>query len=137
MFNRFAILLSFLSICVLGAVKPEVFESNEIAGSLCRTIEIAKFILIPVSAITLTVMGIGALDGKVSWKAFFMFAIAIGAFRSVEYFLDFALPNVGMRYGCKCKEFHILGYDNQNRPIIQYLDLNPDCTPKSDSEDDK
>ena len=124
----------FFFICFFNnvfALNKEVFEDNEIAATLCRGIEIIHFFTIPTGVIILTTLGVGALNGKFKWQSFVFFAAGIGLFKSSEILIDFAMPGIGMKYGCRCKEFHIAGYDNSNKPIIEYLNLKPDCTKKN------
>lgn len=128
---KFYLILLLIPFGLCFGIKPEVFEDNEIAGTLCKAIEIINFFVIPTGVIILTTLGVGALNGKFKWQAFAFFAAGIGLFRSAEVLIDFAMPGIGMKYGCRCKEFHIVGYDNENKPIIEYLNLKPDCTKKN------
>ena len=109
------------------AVNPAVFEDNEIAATLCRAIELINMFVMPVGALILSATGIGALSGKFEWKSFVFVAIGISLFRSSEVIVGLVMPGMGLEYGCKCKNFQIVGYDNKQNPIIEYHDLDENC----------
>ena len=79
-----------------------VSENNGIADAICRAIDIATQLMVPLFAIMFSVVGLKAYQGKLEWSMFVTFAIAIAAFKGAGTILEFFLPDMGLQYGCKC-----------------------------------
>lgn len=121
------IMLLVFSINCFANVDPKLFEKNEVADMLCKYIDSINVLLIPTGAIMLGVMGLGALNGKFSWTSFAIFGMCLIAARTSGVILDFFVPGVGLKYGCKCKPYHIESYDSDGNPVLKFLNLDENC----------
>ena len=79
-----------------------IAETNGIAESICKAIEIGTVLMVPLFAIMFTILGFAAYQGKVQWTSFVTFAIGIAAFKGAGSIAEFFMPQMGLQYGCKC-----------------------------------
>jgi hypothetical protein len=80
-------------------------ENNAIADGICRAIKFMNMIIIPVSAIMFSVIGISAFQGNLKWSIFVTFAIGIGAFKAAGTILELFVPGVGLHFNCSCATY--------------------------------
>ena len=105
----------------------KIAENNGIAASLCKAIDMGIVIMVPLLAIMFTIIGFGALQGKITWSVFFTFIIGTAAFRGAAGILEWFMPNMGLRNGCKCAvERSIRDVDGEIKTLPTGLNL--DCS---------
>ena len=102
-------------------------ESNGLATAICKAIDIATQLMVPLFAIMFSVFGLRAFQGKIELSVFFTFAIGIAAFKGAGSILEFFLPDMGLQYGCNCA---VVRYVRNSDGIVNKMatGLNEDCS---------
>lgn len=102
-------------------------ETNGIAESICKAIDMSTVLMVPLFAIMFTILGFGAYQGNVKWSSFVTFALGIAAFKGAGSIAEWFMPQMGLQYGCKCAiEKHVR---DQNGVVKRYATgLNYDCS---------
>ena len=77
-------------------------ENNGIAHSICKAIEIGTILMVPLFAIMFSILGLAAYQGNIKWSTFVTFALGIAAFKAAGTIAEWFMPEMGLRYGCKC-----------------------------------
>ena len=101
------LLFAFIPVFAFGEIKYaddiyKIAETNGIAVSICKAIEIGTILMVPLFAIMFTMLGFSAYQGKLQWTSFVTFAIGIAAFKGAGNIAEFFMPQMGLQYGCKC-----------------------------------
>ena len=102
-------------------------ESNGLATAICKAIDIATQLMVPLFAIMFSVLGLRAFQGKMELSVFFTFAIGIAAFKGAGSILEFLLPDMGLQYGCNCA---VVRYIRNSDGVVNKMEtgLNEDCS---------
>ena len=81
----------------------------------------------PLFAFMFSVLGLKAYQGELKWSVFLTFAIGIVVFKAAGPILEFIIPDLGLKFGCKCAT--TLQIRNADGKIHEYeTGLNEDCT---------
>ncbi len=106
----------------------QIAETNGIAHSICRAIEIGKILMVPLFGIMFSIIGLHFYQGNVKWSIFITFVLGIGAMNGAGTIAEFFMPGMGLQYGCKCAIERKIR--DENGEIKRYAtNLNYDCTP--------
>ena len=102
-------------------------ESNGLATAICKAIDIATQLMVPLFAIMFSILGLRAFQGKMELSVFFTFAIGIAAFKGAGSILEFLLPDMGLQYGCNCA---VVRYIRNSDGVVNKMEtgLNEDCS---------
>jgi hypothetical protein len=101
-------------------------ENNGLATAICKAIDIATQLMVPLFAIMFSILGLRAFQGKMELSVFFTFAIGIAAFKGAGAILEFFLPDMGLQYGCNCA---VVRYVRNSNGVVQKMatGLDEDC----------
>ena len=126
------ILFSFSGDTAISDVIPDIYvegERNFVASTLCKAIDLGMVLMTPLFAFMFSVLGLKAYQGELKWSVFFTFATGIAIFKAAGPILEFVIPDVGLKFGCKCAT--TLQIRDANGKISKYdTGLNEDCTEK-------
>ena len=106
----FIILFTFSGDTAVSDVIPDIYvegERNFVASTLCDAINFGMVIMTPLFAFMFSVLGLKAYQGELKWSVFLTFAIGIVVFKAAGPILEFIIPDLGLKFGCKllnCKE---------------------------------
>ncbi len=104
-----------------------VAETNGIAVAICKAIDMGTVLMVPLFATMFVILGYGAFQGQLKWSVFVTFGIGMAAFKGAENILEFFMPNMGLKNGCKCA---IQRSIRDKNGVVKTLPtgLNYDCT---------
>ena len=133
------IFIPFQSVFSAQIVADDIYkisESNGIATAICKAIDIGTTLMVPLFAIMFTILGFGAYQGNLKWSVFVTFTLGMAAFKAAGTIAELFMPDMGLRYGCKCAiEKQIR---DVNGKITRYATgLNYDCTEGTNDYDEE
>lgn len=104
-----------------------VAETNGIATAICKAIDMGMVLMIPLFGTMTVILGYNCFQGNLKWSVFFTFGIGVAGFKGAENILNFIMPNMGLKSGCRCAIQRDIRDENG---IIKTLPtgLNYDCT---------
>lgn len=117
---------------VIGSAEIyKMSEDNGLAGGLCRAVKFVNMIIVPISAVMITILGFSAFQGKLTWTMFATFAIGVGAMRGAGSVLELFVPGIGMKNGCNCAVRKLVrkidSVTGKVTEVYQDTDLAQDC----------
>ena len=107
-------------------------EDNFVATVICDAIDMGTFLMVPLFAISFTVIGYQAFNGRCDIKIFFTFIIGVAIFKGSGTILNFIVPHASLSFGCKCATYKWIPDENG---VVQKVStgLNEECETIVDS----
>lgn len=87
-------------------------EDNFVAMVICDAIDMGIFLMVPLFAISFTVIGYQAFNGKCDIKIFFTFIVGVAIFKGSGTLLNFIVPHSSLSFGCKCATYKWIPDEN-------------------------